>query len=95
MPKAVKINDGKIMIYCEGCKQNHYADERWRFNYNYEEPSFSPSIKVEIGHHPKPSDICHSFVKDGKIQYLNDCTHHLAGQTIELLDEKEWYEEQV
>lgn len=28
--------------------------------------------------------ICHSFVRDGKIQYLNDCTHELAGQTIDL-----------
>lgn len=27
---------------------------------------------------------CHSFVKDGKIQFLNDCTHGLAGQTVEL-----------
>jgi hypothetical protein len=30
--------------------------------------------------------ICHSFVTDGKIQYLSDCTHDLAGQTIELID---------
>jgi hypothetical protein len=28
--------------------------------------------------------ICHSFVRDGKIQYLNDCTHELAGQTVDL-----------
>ena len=24
---------------------------------------------------------CHSFVKNGTIQYLNDCTHELAGTT--------------
>ena len=30
--------------------------------------------------------ICHSFVIDGKIQYLNDCTHAMAGQSIELED---------
>lgn len=30
--------------------------------------------------------ICHSFVKDGKIQFLNDCTHELAGQTVDLPD---------
>ncbi len=29
-------------------------------------------------------NICHSFIKDGKIQYLSDCTHDLAGKTIEL-----------
>jgi hypothetical protein len=28
--------------------------------------------------------VCHSFVTDGKIQYLSDCTHKLAGQTIDL-----------
>lgn len=27
---------------------------------------------------------CHSFVADGQIQYLGDCTHALAGQTIQL-----------
>lgn len=27
---------------------------------------------------------CHSFVRDGQIEFLGDCTHWLAGQTIEL-----------
>jgi hypothetical protein len=29
---------------------------------------------------------CHSFVTDGRIQFLSDCTHALAGQTVELPD---------
>jgi Family of unknown function (DUF6527) len=29
---------------------------------------------------------CHSFITDGRIQFLNDCTHELAGQTVELPD---------
>lgn len=28
--------------------------------------------------------ICHSFVVEGRIQFLGDCTHALAGQTVEL-----------
>ncbi len=28
---------------------------------------------------------CHSFVRDGNIQYLADCSHALAGQTVPLL----------
>ncbi len=28
--------------------------------------------------------VCHSFVTNGQIQFLNDCTHHLAGQTVPL-----------
>lgn len=27
---------------------------------------------------------CHSFVRDGKIQFLGDCTHALANQTVDL-----------
>ena len=27
---------------------------------------------------------CHSFVTDGRIQFLADCTHALAGQTVDL-----------
>jgi hypothetical protein len=29
---------------------------------------------------------CHSFVTDGRIWFLGDCTHALAGQTVELPD---------
>src|SRR5574337_596906 len=29
-------------------------------------------------------NVCHSFVRDGKIQFLNDCTHELAGKTVAL-----------
>lgn len=32
---------------------------------------------------PVPS-VCHSFVTDGQIQFLGDCTHALAGQTVPL-----------
>lgn len=28
--------------------------------------------------------VCHSFVRDGQIQYLDDCTHDLKGQTVPL-----------
>lgn len=30
--------------------------------------------------------ICHSFVTDGNIKFLNDCTHALAGKTVPLED---------
>lgn len=29
---------------------------------------------------------CHSFVTDGRIEFLSDCTHALAGQTVDLPD---------
>lgn len=28
--------------------------------------------------------ICHSFIREGRIEFLNDCSHEMSGQTIEL-----------
>lgn len=30
--------------------------------------------------------VCHSHVTDGRIEFLKDCTHKLAGQTVDLPD---------
>jgi hypothetical protein len=32
---------------------------------------------------PVPS-VCHSFVRDGQIQFLGDCTHDLTGKTVRM-----------
>ena len=34
--------------------------------------------------YPGAETCCHSFVRDGKIEFLSDCTHALAGQTVPL-----------
>ncbi|MDM9245074.1 DUF6527 family protein [Klebsiella pneumoniae] len=68
---------------------------RWDWNHDYVRPTFNPSILVtweEPSDNPAHFDdrtkdlhhICHSFVRDGLIQYLADCTHELAGQTVPL-----------
>lgn len=31
-------------------------------------------------------EVCHSFVRAGKIEFLGDCTHALKGQTVPLPD---------
>lgn len=36
---------------------------------------------------------CHSFVRDGKIEFLNDSTHSLAGQTVDLPPLPDWLKE--
>lgn len=105
--KIVQIENSKQLIfYCEGCKENHYIDDKWDFNGDFEKPTIAPSVLVRgveritdeefdllaFGAHIEPRPfVCHSFVTDGKVQYLNDCTHHLAGQTVELKDEEYWY----
>jgi hypothetical protein len=72
---------------------------RWSFNGDQQKPTFAPSIHYKSGHHvdgtaqadcwlckrgSKACRVCHSFIIDGRIQFLGDCTHALAGQTVDL-----------
>ena len=34
--------------------------------------------------YPSVDTCCHSFVRAGRIEFLGDCTHKLAGQTVSL-----------
>ncbi len=73
------------LFWCPGCESIHQCDKRWGFNGNQEQPTFTGSVLV----HGIPSinrPTCHSFVVDGKIQFLPDCTHALTGQTVDLPD---------
>jgi hypothetical protein len=85
--KAEQRND-RVWFWCAGCETHHAIDPtRWTWNGDNERPTFSPSVLVtyEFGveHAPKR---CHSFVREGQIQYLSDCTHALADRTVPLED---------
>jgi len=62
----------------------------WKFNNDLDNPIITPSIRAiySIGFPGFPGKpmVCHSFVKNGKIQFLKDCTHKLAGQTVDMED---------
>lgn len=90
---------GGLLFFCPGCRTVHgikYGNgpgPRWSYNGNPEAPTFSPSVLVQTGRAVDPSfeaqpgdppEICHSFVTDGRIQFLSDSTHALAGQTVDI-----------
>ena len=64
-----------------------FSEKVHQFNGNREAPTLSPSLLVhwKDGETGKPY-CCHSYVRDGKIQFLGDCTHPLANQTVDLMD---------
>lgn len=59
-------------------KSGHYVDGR-------KDAHCWCTYEARLGR-PSPFQcrVCHSFVRDGSIQFLNDCTHALAGQTVPL-----------
>lgn len=38
---------------------------------------------------------CHTFITDGQVQFLGDCTHPLAGQTLPLPDLPPQYQDRT
>lgn len=53
----------------------------WNWNGDTEKPTFTPSL-LTTDHNYR----CHSFITDGKVRFLSDCSHEFAGQTVDLLD---------
>lgn len=61
-------------------RSGHYASH-WKAGdpcwckFKAEHPTEEPDFECVI---------CHSYITDGQIQFLSDCTHDLAGQTVSL-----------
>lgn len=76
----------------------------WMWDGSEMAPTISPSIKVtgvqwtpDTGFH-KPNHrvaageqiVCHSFVRAGRWEFLADCTHVLAGQSVPMVPLPDW-----
>ena len=90
----VDANDVRVGVnfFCPGCERPHYitvngnrnscgATRSW--NGSEELPTFSPSILSNFDY---PEGRCHCFVRDGQIEFLDDCFHKLAGKKVPLPD---------
>jgi len=87
---------------CPGCKSDHRVTTKWgdksgkthpcwTFNGDMERPTFSPSLLVtwtfhQAEHGFDEKNVCHSFIRNGNIEFLGDCTHELKGQTVAMAD---------
>ncbi len=95
MKPLIKQNDQLLRFRCPGCNTEHAIQfgweetPNWNWNGSFTKPTFDPSVLVtyegkDAGTNGAPPAVCHSFVKEGKIQFLSDCTHSLAGQTVDI-----------
>lgn len=94
--KLRSAQGGRLHFYCPGCAAVHGINvgegpgPRWGWNGNVDRPTFTPSVLVTWSVPPPrepddpPDRVCHSFVRDGRIEFLGDCTHALAGQTVDM-----------
>lgn len=78
-----------LPVVSKGSRDKASKDRKepvWSWNGDVEKPTFKPSILSRV---PGVCDCCHSWVTDGKVQFLGDCTHEFAGQTLDLLEVEE------
>lgn len=90
-PIMERFNEYTLAIYCPGCKMLHpiylshpsHKGPTWVWNEDVNTPTFSPSLLVRYPWGPEQRQVtCHSFIRDGQWQFLDDCTHELKGQTV-------------
>lgn len=104
MSKFCRLNDEHVAFNCPGCECGHMirisgAHPVWEWNGDLDNPTVSPSIRVTYPANPNALEefkewrlerTCHMYVKEGKIQFLADCTHPLAGLTVDIPDWEGW-----
>lgn len=92
-PNEEEMAKGVVVINCPGCKEHHFlhtilmpdGSPGWGFNGDFNKPTFTPSLLVRWPNLKEKTEvICHSFITNGNIQFLGDCTHDLKNQTVEL-----------
>lgn len=91
LSKILAKSNGNIFFDCPACEAPHGINcgdghgPVWSWDGNIDKPTFNPSVLVTydngINHDPH---VCHSFVRNGKIEFLGDCTHALAGKTVDI-----------
>ncbi len=84
--KVIKSDDGRFLWWCPGCDEPHALNSTWAFNGDFNKPTFTPSVLVTGFSRHSVERRCHSFVVNGAVQFLADCSHDLAGKTIPLPD---------
>lgn len=91
MAKFHEIETNYVSWHCPGCGgghgvpvNGHVSGRGWQWNGSLDVPTLTPSVLVNVGGSNPTVPICHTFITDGKINFLGDCTHELAGTVVEI-----------
>lgn len=91
-----KFGDGsagpvRLGWHCPGCGEAHLIPvgpssppPSWDWDGARDRPTLSPSIRIRFERRGR-EEVCHSFVRDGVVEFLPDCTHELAGLSVPML----------
>ena len=78
-------NDPEFLFHCPGCKMDHWfkttGDEpRCVWNGDRVNPTVNPSIRVRVS----DVQVCHFYIREGRILYCSDSWHNLKSRTVNM-----------
>lgn len=81
--------EAQLFYWCQGCEAHHAVPVRgaraWTWNGSLDAPTLSPSVLVRWEHgEARERRVCHTFIRDGVVEFLGDCTHRFAGQKVQM-----------
>lgn len=85
--RLIQPRPGWIAHWCDACQMLHelptqHSNEscHWEWDGQTHRPTLSPSIRTEC------TQVCHYYLREGWLHYLNDSSHAYAGRVIALPD---------
>lgn len=86
--RAQLTSDRWLQWFCEGCQEHHGVPiegaNAWRWNGSTDNPTLHPSVLINRGRSNPTRHTCHMWITEGRVQFLGDCTHALAGKTTDI-----------
>lgn len=77
-----------LVFHCPGCGSGHFyrikgapGQPVWTWNGSRSSPTLEPSLLISRDH---PEKRCHLFLRNGSLEFLQDCHHGLKGTTVPL-----------
>ena len=83
------LGDCGVAFWCPGCKCYHRVTAKWNITL---EPDITirPSVLTTCDGYFDGDSYrnlrCHLFITNSRIEFLTDCDHSLAGQTVDMTD---------
>lgn len=98
LDEDIKYN--ALLFWCPGCAEDGGSGihmlpvdncdlkgkASWVWNNNLEKPTLEPSILTRTG----AGFVCHSYLRDGVFEFLEDCTHSLKSKKVEMPEIPLW-----
>ncbi len=88
--------------WCPGCDALHTVSidpdknslgAGWTFTGTLECPTYAPSqlsVWEGRGNGESIKRVCHTFIREGQIEFLSDCTHAMRNKTVPLPPLPDW-----